>query len=325
MLNALTQSIVIWRYLALMVFPVGQAIMHETRAVTTIADPVALLATAGLVGLVLAAFRWRHVSPLYPVGAVWWFAYIAPSSSIIELKEGMAEHRVYLGSAGVAMVVTALVAGAMWERPLGRGRVRATQAAVLVGLIALCATLTIRRNIVWDSPVSVWQEARRAAPDVWQARYALGDALREAGDCPSAMVEYEAVLQHQPRHREALTNLGICLGTSGRLKEAAVAFRRALEIDPAWARSYTNLGAIAIMEGNPERARDYYLQAIAVDGRNVHARMQLARLYEGTFREYERAARLCEEARAIAPATAGAGECIARNQRLAGDAAGGGA
>jgi Flp pilus assembly protein TadD len=172
--------------------------------------------------------------------------------------------------------------------------------------------------------VSVWQEARRAAPNVWQARYALGDALREAGNCPAALVEYEAVLEQHPRHREALTNLGICQGSTGRLQEAAVAFRRALEIDPAWARSYTNLGATAVIEGNTEQARDYYLQAIAVDGRNVHARMQLARIYEDMLGDYERAARLCTEARAIAPGRAAAGECIARNERLARDARGGG-
>jgi Flp pilus assembly protein TadD len=323
LLNLLTQSIVIWRYLAMMVVPVGQAIMHATRTVTTFTDPVAILATAGLVALAVAAFRARRVSPLYTLGATWWFACIAPSSSIIALREGMAEHRVYVASAGVAIVVTAIAAQLIRRASAASGRVPLAWAAGLAALLTVCGSLTIRRNMVWDSPVSVWREARRVAPDMWEARYALGDALREAGDCPAALVEYQAVLDKQPRHREATTNLGICLGEAGRLPEAEAAFRRAIAIDPTWARGYTNLAAVAMLEGDAEQARDYYQRAIVVDPRNVHARVQLARIYEQVLHDYDHAARMCEEARAISPSTAGMGECIERNQQLSRGSRGG--
>jgi tetratricopeptide (TPR) repeat protein len=315
LLNLLTQSIVIWRYLAMMVVPAGQAIMHETRTITTLTDPVALVAAGGLVALAGAAFRARRASPLYALGAVWWFACIAPSSSVIVLREGMAEHRVYVASAGVAIAVAAAAAHLLGRVPRTSGRMPVRFAVAFVCLLSVCAVLTVRRNAVWGSPVSVWQEARRAAPHMWEARYALGDALREAGDCPAAMIEYEAVLRDEPLQREVTTNLGICLGQVGRLPEAEAAFRRAIAIDPGWARGYTNLGAVALLEGDAERARDYYLRAIVVDPRNVHARMQLARIYEERQQDYDRAARMCEEARAISPSTAGVGECIERNQQ----------
>jgi Flp pilus assembly protein TadD len=317
LLNLLGQSIVIWRYLAMMVVPAGQAIMHQTRTISSLTDPVALLAAAGLVALAGAAFVARRASPLYALGAVWWFACIAPSSSFIALREGMAEHRVYVASAGVAMVVTAAAAQLAGRRPSGSGRVPRQWSAALACLLAVCAGLTMRRNAVWDSPVLVWREAQRSAPDMWEARYALGDALRESGDCVSALAEYEAVLRIQPQHREATTNLGICLGETGRLPEAETAFRKAIAIDPTWARGYTNLGAISLMEGDAEQARDYYLRAIVVDPKNVHARMQLARIYEQPLHDYDRAARMCEEAIAISPTTAGARECVERNQQLA--------
>ena len=211
-LNVLTQSIVIWRYLLMMVVPAGQAIMHQTHTVTTLADPLGILAALGLVALLAAAYAARRASPLYLLGAIWWFACIAPSSSIIALREGMAEHRVYVASAGVAMVVTAAIAQLIKRPAAAAGRVPLAWTTGLVLLLVVCGTLTIRRNMVWDSPVSVWREARGAAPEMWQARYALGDALREAGDCPAALIEYQAVLEKQPQLREATTNLGICLG-----------------------------------------------------------------------------------------------------------------
>ena len=121
-------------------------------------------------------------------------------------------------------------------------------------------------------------------------------------------------------HRDGYVNLGICLAQTGQLEEAERAFRRVLEIDPTFARAYTNLGTLALVEGNAERARDFYREAIAQDPNNVLARMQLASLYEHTFRDYHAAARMCGEARLIAPSTPGVIECVERNQQLAAEA-----
>jgi Tfp pilus assembly protein PilF len=142
----------------------------------------------------------------------------------------------------------------------------------------------------------------------------LADALREAGDCAPALGEYQAVLARRPTHREALTNYGICLGQLGRLNEAGTVFRRALAADPNYARGYTNLAAVSLLQGDPAQARDYYLRAIEVDPKNIHARMQLAAIYEERLQDYLRAAQMCAEARAISPSTPGAAECVARNQ-----------
>jgi Flp pilus assembly protein TadD len=128
---------------------------------------------------------------------------------------------------------------------------------------------------------------------------------------------YRKGLELRPSHRDGYTNLGICLAETGQLEEAEGAFHRALEIDPSFARGYTNLGALALMTGDAERARDFYREAIARDPANVLARMQLASLFEHTFRDHHAASRMCGEARLIAPSTPGVIECVERNERLA--------
>ena len=177
LLNVLTQSIVIWRYLGLMLWPSGQSIMHSAHTVTTLADPLGLAAAAGLVALAGVAFILRRRLPLLTMGTLWWFACIAPSSSVIALRETMAEHRVYVASAGIAMIVTALV-----ERLLERGgtaveRVRCGSRSVCRWCSRPACGLTIERNRVWESPVAVWREAIAATPGVWEPHYALADAL----------------------------------------------------------------------------------------------------------------------------------------------------
>jgi uncharacterized PurR-regulated membrane protein YhhQ (DUF165 family) len=317
LLTLLTQSIVIWRYAGLLFAPVGQSIMHSAHEVTTFTDVPALIALAGLVAIIIVALRFRRVAPLVTFGLIWFFAVLAPSSSIFALREAMAEHRAYFASIGIIMALSAATMEAFASNTRRGERVPAWYRAAFAAVLGVLSFLTAARNEVWGSRVGVWREAGVVAEGMWEPHYALGDALREAGDCVAAVPSYEAALRLRPHDRDVQTNLGICLAQIGRFDDAEAAFRRALEIDPRFARSYTNLGALAMVRGQPERARDFYLQAISVDPDNVLARMQLARLYENTFHDYHAAARMCGEARAIAPTTAGVIDCVERNQRQA--------
>lgn len=312
-LNALTQSIVIWRYIGLIVWPFGQSIMHSVHRVTQLVDPLAWLATAALVLVCVLAIQVRRTSPLVAFGIVWFLAVLAPSSSFLPLREGMAEHRVYLASAGMFMIVAALVQA--WTAQARTGLISPRLAVAVIACV-LCI-LTVMRNRVWADPIGLWAEATRYAEGMWEPHYALADSLREAGQCAAAVPEYRKVVALRPSHRDGHTNLGICLAQTGQLDEAEREFRTALTIDPSFARGYTNLGALALLGGDTTRARDFYREAIEKDPNNVLARMQLASLYEKTFHDYHAAARMCGEARLLAPATPGVVECVERNQRLA--------
>jgi Flp pilus assembly protein TadD len=227
----------------------------------------------------------------------------------------MAEHRAYVASAGVVLAMAGAASAS--GRLSNRARPGFAAMAMVVVACTILGVLTIKRNALWKEPTSLWREAVRHAPGMWEPRYALGDTLRASGDCRSAVAEYEAVVHMRPQHRDAHTNLGICLAQLNRVTEADAAFHRALAIDPQYARGYTNLGALALLTGQPDRARDMYLRALEIEPRNVLAIMQLAGLYENVFKDFHAAARMCGEARAIAPTTPNVTECVERNQRLA--------
>jgi cytochrome c-type biogenesis protein CcmH/NrfG len=312
-LNAMTQSIVIWRYVGLIVWPFGQSIMHSVHRVTHLADPFAWIAIAALLLTCVIGFRLRRSDPVSALGIAWFLAVLAPSSSFLPLREGMAEHRVYLASAGLFVVISSIVRRRTIAMKAPQYSIRL---AVGVAVSILCV-LTVMRNRVWSDPITLWSAATLYAEGMWEPRYALADSLREAGQCAAAVPEYRKVVALRPAHRDGHTNLGICLAETGHLDEAEREFRRALEIDPSYARGYTNLGALALMAGDATRARDFYREAIGKDPNNVLARMQLASLYENTFHDYHSAARMCGEARLLAPSTPGVVDCVERNQRRA--------
>jgi protein O-mannosyl-transferase len=285
--------------------------------VTSLLDPLGWAAAAGLAAACVLAYRLRSSRPVVALGIVWFLAVLAPSSSIIVLREGMAEHRVYLASAGVFIAVAGIISRSrIWEEAVSRS-LRRGAAVACAAVVLLLMLLTVNRNRIWADPVALWTEATVRAAGMWEPHYALADSLREQGNCAAAIPEYEAVVALRPNHRDAFTNLGICVAQTGQLDAAERAFRRVLEIDPSYPRGYTNLGALALVAGDTERARDYYREAIAQDPGNVLARMQLASLYEKTYRDYHAAARMCGEARRLAPSTPGVVECVERNQRLA--------
>ncbi len=199
--NLLTQTIVIWRYLALLFVPRGQTIMHDARVVTSIVDPIALAALAGLVALIGAAIWMRGRYPLFAVGVVWSAAALAPSSSIIPLRDVMAEHRMYLASAGLLFALTALAARTLATRAFAR--------IVACAVVVACVALTTRRNVFWASEIDLWKEAAARSSN-WPAHYAYAEALRDAGRCELAIAQYRIVLSQRPDHEGALRGLRGC-------------------------------------------------------------------------------------------------------------------
>ena len=189
LLNLLTQAIVIWRYVGLLVWPSGQSVMHGVHRVTTLTDGLGWVALAGLAAAAIAAVRLRKSRPLATLGIFWFFAVLAPSSSVIPLREGMAEHRLYLASAGIVMAIAAVVSRWLTREPQPPRIVGRAQTGALCAIVAVLFTLTVWRNQVWADPVALWREATVHAAGMWEPHYALADSLREKSDCAGALPE----------------------------------------------------------------------------------------------------------------------------------------
>lgn len=204
--NLLTEAIVTWRYVGLLVVPAGQSIVHQVRWAGSAVDPLGLLALAGIAAAISAAFRARHAAPLAAFGTVWFFAALAATSTIVPLRDAMAEHRTYVPAAGLLLAAASLLA-----RPLSTSRV-ARGAAVCV--LAALSVVTYMRSTVWADPLRLWEESVRRSPDAWQARLGYAQFLREIGQCGRAIPEYQAALRLYPDQPNAVAGLKHCrIGT----------------------------------------------------------------------------------------------------------------
>ena len=119
---------------------------------------------------------------------VWFFVTIAPSSGAAPLPDLMAEHRSYLSSIGIFIVV-AFGLDALRRGMAGRSWLRlAAPALVVTSVIALSVT-TWQRNEVWRSAITLWQDTAAKSPAkfrVWAnlaVAYAVDGRLEEALAC----------------------------------------------------------------------------------------------------------------------------------------------
>jgi len=213
----------------------------------------------------------------------------------VPLVESMAEHRVYEPSVGAFLLAGALVIAA--RRPV--------PARLVAAATAVLALASVMRNRVWADPIALWQDAADKAPAVWAPHYALGDALRSAGDCRGAVPEYRraiALLAAEPR---AHTNLGICLAQLGLLDEARGALDDSLSLAPDDAAVHVDVAVLELGRARHDEARAHLEKAIDLAPDYVKPKIYLARLFARVYHDQPAARRLCSDARRIA---AGAGD-----------------
>jgi protein O-mannosyl-transferase len=188
--NLMTESIVIWRYVGLLVVPAGQSIVHDVRWITSPADPWALLALTAIAAAVAGALWLRRAAPLAAIGLIWFFAALAPSSSLIPLRDAMAEPRLYVAGAGLIFAVAAVLAPLLAKRRVAR--------VIATAALATLALVTIARNRVWSDPLALGTEAVQRAPDSWRSHFELAELLKEDGQCDRAEQEYSAAVRLNP-------------------------------------------------------------------------------------------------------------------------------
>lgn len=263
----LTQAEVCWRYLLLCVAPVGQSVFHD-HPVTglTLRSGAAMAAWLGVFG---AAVGFRKRAPLVSFSALLFMLILLPSSSVVALRETMAEHRVYLSL--LALCAPVAVGLVRLERP-GLG--------VAAVLVLTLGTATHKRNQAWATEVALWQDATRKNPGSAQAWYALGDAFWLQRKPERARRAYRKSVTLDPTLVDGWNNLGRSLAVVGEDERAERAFKEALRLKPEYCQAHNNLGKLAGAHGEYRVAAEELQTTLRYCPKDCYALRLLGELYE---------------------------------------------
>jgi len=266
---ALTELRVVTDYLKLAIWPHPLVFDYGTEILVTdplTVAPYALILTAILTGVVVA---W-HRSPMAGFLGAWFFLILAPTSTVVPIvKQPMAESRMYLPLAAVAVLATLLGYAA------GRRR-----ALVLLGLVAVgLGLLTVWRNHDYRSELSLWEDTVAQFPHASRGHSNLGMILTGIpGRMADAVAHCEEALRINPTYAEAHANLGLALAQMpGREPEAVAHLTEALRLRPNFAEAHTNLAnVLAQVPGRRPDALAHYQEALRLKPDYVEAHCNLA-------------------------------------------------
>jgi len=279
--RVLTQFRVVIFYLGLFFFP------HPSRLNLThdfslshslLSPPTTLLALAGLLGLAALAVITARKDRLVSFALLWFLGNLAIESSVVG-SEIIFEHRTYLPSMMVSLLVVALVFRFIKPKVLNVG---------LFCLIAAVLSLwTFERNLVWRDEVTLWRDCVAKSPDNARAHNNLGLALAKRGDTVQAIEHYRKALALKPDHPEAHNNLGLAFSGLGRYDQALRHYQEALKDDPLYVPALNNLGKEMRRRGRLNEAASHYRLALEIqpDSSEVHNNLGVALAVQGRLQE----------------------------------------
>jgi len=249
---------------------------------------------AGIPGLiVLSAFgvatiiAWTRVDRWgwFAFLGAWFFAILAPSSSVVPINtEIAAERRVYLALVSV-LVLTGVAAYAIARRltggaaasprprrlprPLPRvpatGRRWLPAAALALALACLLTTLTFNRSRLYANGLAMWRDVLAKAPDNPRAYENLASML--GAEQPPRLDEAERVLREgiaaDSTYHPVWDKLAAMEISQHRLLDAEPLLKRAIAINPNYARSLRRLGNLLVSLQHPDSAIPYLERAAA--------------------------------------------------------------
>ena len=272
----LTQTGVIAHYLRLAVVPWPLALDYDgwpmARSVLDVMPYAAMLSVLFAVTVLAVGRRWPSA-----YAAVWFFATLAPSSSVLPLPtEVAAERRMYLP---LAALVAFAVVGAfdIGQRLMNRlsadvatRRVVARWASVVVAgsIILALGSLTRARNRDFWSDERIWEDTVQKRPTNPRARINYAADLAATGRYERAEQQLREAVRLRETSAAAHGNLGSVLCLQGELDDGIAHLERALALDPEYTDAHRNLGEAYAAQGKRALAVKHFTLAVEASPNN---------------------------------------------------------
>ncbi len=254
-----TQCRALFIYLGEFILPVHQNADWNFPISKTILDRGALFGLLALAAMAAVAWLYRRRFPLATFGFFTFLLLMAPTSSVLPIRDAIAERRLYLGMLGLLLVLVDVA---------GRVPLRSKALAATCAVIALVAAGATRaRAAVWSDAVALWQDTARKSPDKARVRFQLGFTYSERGRPDLAIAEFEKTAQLKPpswMKYNLLVDWALAYNAEGQYPQALARLQEAKAID-ATAHIYSQIGMVYAEEGQWSAALEALAAAERLD------------------------------------------------------------
>lgn len=217
------------------------------------------------------AFQQRNRRPFVSFCISAMYITILPASSIFPLVEAVNEHRMFIAY----MFLSSLVVWGLFQVPLKH-----------LTTVVCCAVSTIfsytayARNMVWQTPISLWTDVLEKNPNSPRAMNVLGVSYVDKGEYEKATPILERCHVLVPNYLPCIVHLGLCYAHAKRFNEGLAILLDGHKLDPNYPHLNYHLG-VYYKEyfRNFEKARELFSLVLnRTQGRLFQAAVKIAEM-----------------------------------------------
>ena len=251
-----TQFRALFVYPRLFLLPVGQDLDWDFPLSRTLLDHGAIVGMVVLIALAGAAFYYRRRFPLATYGFFVYLVLMAPTSSVLPIKDPVAERRLYFSMLGLLLIAVDVLARVKVER-----RTLSYSCAAIALALAFA---THARAALWADPVALWEDTTRKSPNKSRTHFQLAVSYTDAQRFSAAIAEFEKTAQIKKPDYNLLVDWGLAYDAMNRPDDAVAKLRQAAALEQT-AHVYSQIGMIYAKQKRYPEALDALAQAEKID------------------------------------------------------------
>lgn len=247
-----TQFRALFVYPALLLYPPILTADWDFPISRTLFDRAAILGLLALLALLALAWRYRRQYRLASFGFLLYLVLMAPTSSVLPIRDTLAERRFYAAMLGFLLIAVDF---------LGRVKLpRARLAAVCGGVVLVFAVLAHARAEVWSTARSLWEDTVLKSPNKARAHFQLASAYcgsacggdlqdQSPPQCDRAVQEFERAAQLETPGYDLFVDWAAAYECAGQPDNALAKLRQAATLEKS-AHVYTQIARIYAEQKN---------------------------------------------------------------------------
>ena len=264
-----TQCRALWIYLRMFIAPYGLNIDHEFAVSRSIVDHGAIVGMIALIAVAVFAWLRRREYPLASYGYFAFLLAMAPTSSVVPIRDLLVERRLYLAFVPLLLILCELLR-----------RIKVNPAALATGLaviLGVSAFATYSRAQVWSDPISLWSDTAAKAPSKARPHFQLAYAYYAEGKCDAAAQEYGRTEALEKPDFSLYIDWGLALDCAGQADAAIQKFQTAARMEKS-----AHAWSLVAMVHAKRNERDAALAALD-DAEKADPRFVVTYIYRGNL------------------------------------------
>ncbi len=248
-----------WRVMAVMlrlfVLPIDQTLDYDFPMSTGLfTPPTTFLSLVFLVGLAILGWKMFKQNFIVFFGILWFFITYIPE--FYPRVHVIFEHKFYLISIGLFIAAAYLI----WEHPA----IKKHALWIMIALSLILGIATVKRNAVWKTEQTLWEDVVKKSPNKYRANLNLGNVYQLQGLYDKSLPYYDKAIAVMPYGYKALNSRAVIYYMKGNLEGAMADFNRSIAANPQYDDPYNNRGNLYRQNGEFEKAINDYNMAIQV-------------------------------------------------------------